>query len=134
MKWSNCPSGDYNRAKGKETFPSLGFECITNFNRRISSVYGPHFSSCNDMDTVKTNSYVRSMTKSRLHRDARWSYYGDQGHVRTNRGSYLICDNGYLRWPTTICRFTRVDCSSPEGFSRPSWREFEKMSSVRLGS
>jgi len=96
VKWSNCPSGDYNRAKGKETFPSLGFECITDFNCRILSVYGPHFGSRNDMDIVKTDSYVKSMTKSRLHRDARWSYYGDQGHVRTNRGSYLICDNGYL--------------------------------------
>ncbi len=25
IKWGNCPSGDFNRAKGKETFPSLGF-------------------------------------------------------------------------------------------------------------
>jgi hypothetical protein len=116
VKWSNCPSGDYNRAKGKETFPSLGFECITDFNHWILLVYGPHFGSHNDMDIVKTDSYVRSMTKSHLHRDARWSYYGDQGHVRTHRGSYFICNNGYLRWPTTICPFMRVDCSSPEGF------------------
>jgi hypothetical protein len=29
---------------------------------------------------------------------------------------YLICDNGYLRWPTTICPFTRVDCASPKGY------------------
>jgi hypothetical protein len=25
VKWANCPSGDFNRAKGKESFPSLGF-------------------------------------------------------------------------------------------------------------
>jgi hypothetical protein len=43
VKWSNCPAGDFNCAKGKETFPSLGFQCITDFNRRILSVYGPHF-------------------------------------------------------------------------------------------
>jgi len=29
---------------------------------------------------------------------------------------YLICDNGYLRWPTTICPFTRSNKSSAEGF------------------
>ena len=29
---------------------------------------------------------------------------------------YLICDNVYLRWPTTICPFTRMDKSTPEGF------------------
>jgi hypothetical protein len=29
---------------------------------------------------------------------------------------YLICDNGYLRWPTTICPFTRRSNSSPEEY------------------
>jgi hypothetical protein len=43
VKWSNCPAGDFNHAKGKETFPSLGFQCITDYSRRILSVYGPHF-------------------------------------------------------------------------------------------
>jgi hypothetical protein len=32
VKWSNCPSGDFNRAKGKESYPSLGFQCITDMN------------------------------------------------------------------------------------------------------
>ncbi len=35
VKWANCPAGDFNRAKGKETFPSPGFQCITDFNRRV---------------------------------------------------------------------------------------------------
>ena len=38
VKWANCPSGDFNRAKGKEGFPSLGFQCITDMNRRILTV------------------------------------------------------------------------------------------------
>ena len=33
-----------------------------------------------------------------------------------NRGMYLISDNGYLRWPTTICPFTRTRVSSAEGY------------------
>jgi len=36
--------------------------------------------------------------------------------VRTNRGSYLIFDNGYRCWPMTICPFTRVSCASAEGY------------------
>ncbi len=43
VKWSNCPAGDSNRAKGKESFPSLAFECISDFDRRITGVYGPQF-------------------------------------------------------------------------------------------
>ena len=41
VKWSNCPAGDHNRAKGKESYPSLAFECITDFDRRILGVFGP---------------------------------------------------------------------------------------------
>ena len=28
---------------------------------------------------------------------------------------YLICDNGYLRWPTSIFPYTHVDLASTEG-------------------
>jgi hypothetical protein len=116
VKWSNCPAGDFNRAKGKETFPSLGFQCITDFNRRILSIYGPHFGSRNDMDIVKTDEYVEKVKTKRLFRDAQWTYYNQNGQVRQANGMYLICDNGYLRWPWTICPFTRTSISSPEGY------------------
>jgi hypothetical protein len=53
VKWANCPSGDFNRAKGKESYPTLGFQCIADFNRRILSIYGPQFGTRNDMDIVK---------------------------------------------------------------------------------
>ncbi len=43
VKWSNCPAGDHNQSKGKERYPMLGFRCITDFNQRILSVYGPQF-------------------------------------------------------------------------------------------
>jgi len=33
VHWSQCPVGNMNRAKGKETFPSLAFECVTDYNR-----------------------------------------------------------------------------------------------------
>ena len=116
VKWANCPAGDFNRAKGKETFPSLGFECITDFNRRVLSIYGPHFGSRNDMDIVKTDEYVEKAKTKRLFRDAQWTYYNQNGQVRQANGMYLICDNGYLRWPWTICPFTRTSISSPEGY------------------
>ena len=32
VKWSNCPSCDLNCAKGKEGYPTLAFQCITDFN------------------------------------------------------------------------------------------------------
>jgi hypothetical protein len=61
IRWSNCPAGDFNCAKGKGSFPSLGFQCITDFNRRILSIYGLHFGSRNEMDIVKTDENVHAM-------------------------------------------------------------------------
>ena len=29
-------------------------------------------------------------------------YFSWNGNVNTDTGYYLICDNGYLRWPTSI--------------------------------
>jgi hypothetical protein len=63
------------------------------------------------MDIVKTDEYdVHEVRHKRLFRDAHWS------QVRQANGMYLICDNGYLRWPTTICPFTWTSNSSPEGY------------------
>ncbi len=45
-----------------------------------------------------------------------WSYYNKHGHVLFDRGVYFICDNDYLRWPSSICPFERVDSSTLEGY------------------
>jgi hypothetical protein len=39
VKWSNCPMGNHYRAKGKKGYPTLAFQCITDFNCRLLSVY-----------------------------------------------------------------------------------------------
>jgi hypothetical protein len=48
VKWANCPAGDYNCSNGKESYPSIAFECITDYDRRILGVCGPQFGSNND--------------------------------------------------------------------------------------
>ena len=44
VKWSNFPAGDHNRAKGKEGYTMLGFQCITDFNWLILAVRTPVWS------------------------------------------------------------------------------------------
>jgi hypothetical protein len=61
VKWANCLTGDYNGAKGKEGFPSLAFECISDYNCRVLAVYGPLFGSRNDNDIVKTDVDVNAI-------------------------------------------------------------------------
>ncbi len=70
VEWANCPEGNFNNAKDKETFRSLGFECILDFNHRVLPIYGPHFGACNDMDIVEMDPYVHALKSKRLFQDA----------------------------------------------------------------
>ncbi len=92
IKWSSCPMGDYNQAKGKEDYPTLGFQVITDFNRRILGVYGPQFKTANNKNIMKTDS---NMKKIRLgwFKDVWWRYYMEDGRIRHRRGVHLICNN-----------------------------------------
>ena len=45
-----------------------------------------------------------------------WCYYCPDGNVETSVGAYLVCDNGYLRWPTTICPFLHIQKTTLEGY------------------
>jgi hypothetical protein len=116
VKWGNCPMGDHNGAKGKEGYPSLAFQCITDYNRRVLSVYGPQFGIRNDKDIVKYDTYVREIWTKRLFKDTIWRYYAADGRVQHERGVYLICDNGYLPWSTLICLFAQASKASLEGY------------------
>jgi hypothetical protein len=116
VKWVNCLAGDYNRAKGKEGYLTLAFQCITDYNRRALSFYGPQFGTRYDKDIVKMDVNVKAIHTKRIFKDSCWRYYNAEGSVRFKRGMYLICDNGYLCWPTSICPYAQVDKSTVEGF------------------
>ncbi len=36
--------------------------------------------------------------------------------MEQDQGAYLICDNSYLRWPTSICPYVGVENSTLEGY------------------
>jgi hypothetical protein len=116
VKWSDCPTGDPYRAKGKEGYPTLGFQCITDFNWRVMAIYGPQFGSRNHKDIVKHDVNVRAIRKNCLFTNTTWQYYDGDGNVRSERGMYLICDNGYLLWPTSICPYSKANNATLEGF------------------
>ena len=114
VKLSICLMGDHNRAKGKEGYPTLGFQCITDYNRRIIAVYGPQFGTRHDKDIIKHDPNVMEIRDGWLG-DCWWKYYAEDGRVLVQKGMYLICDNGYLQWPVSICPYTHVGAASPEG-------------------
>jgi hypothetical protein len=126
VKWSQCPTGDHNRAKGKEGYPTLGFQCITDFNRRVMAIYGPQFGSRNDKDIVKHDDNVRAIRHNCLFASATWQYYDCDENVQSERGMYLICDNGYLLWPTLICPYSKAQNATQEGFFSANLESVQK--------
>ena len=104
VKRAKCPAGDYNRSKGKDSYPSLAFECITDFDRRILGVFGPQFGSNNDKHIVKIDDNIRLLNEGWLSQ-VEWQYYAEDESISSSTGVYVICDNGYICWPTTICPF-----------------------------
>ena len=106
VKWSNCPASHHNHSKRKEGYPTLAFECVSNYDRRITGVFGPHFGTQNNKHIVKLDPYAATI-HANWYSQIRWNYYNKYGVMQTAKGLYLICDNGYLQWPTLICPFMR---------------------------
>ena len=115
VKWSKCPAGDDNRAKGKDSYPTLAFECISDFDRRIMGVSHAQFGTRNDKHIVKIDHNVAKIRRG-WYKDVKWQYYTADGTKKTDTGVYLICDNGYLRWPISMCPFKHAKVSTPEGY------------------
>jgi hypothetical protein len=65
---------DYNRSKGKDSYPSLAFECITDYDCRILGVFGPQFGSNNDNHIVKIDNNIRLLNEGWLSH-VEWKYY-----------------------------------------------------------
>jgi hypothetical protein len=131
VKWSNCPAGYFNRSKGKESYPSLAFECIADIDRRILGVFGPQFGSQNDKHIVKIDPNVQSLSKGWLSK-VEWQYYDEDGTIKKLTGIYLICNNGYICWPTTICPYmrsqmnNRLDVECVFGILKSHWSSLDK--------
>lgn len=115
VKWSRAPAGDFNRCKGKESYPSIAFQCISNFERRIMGVSRAQYGTRNDKSIVRRDHNVHEVVAG-WYSTVEWEFFSLDGDVKTDTGYYLICDNGYLRWPTSICPYMHADKTSMEGY------------------
>ncbi len=132
IKWSECPAGDHNHAKGKEGYPTVAFQCITDYNGRFLGIFGPQFGTRNDQEIVKLDPNVIKI-QSTWFSQISWSYYTETGAIRQEKGVYLICDNGYLRWPQLICPYRAGEPVHTEAvFFCRILKAYARMSSVHL--
>ena len=75
-------------------------------------MFGPSFGSRNDKHIVKNDPGVRAVSED-WYASELWNYFDEDGNIGNEKGAYLICDNGYLQWPTLICPFMRSETNGP---------------------
>jgi hypothetical protein len=116
---------------GKESYPSLAFECITDFDCCILEVFGPQFGSNNYKHIVKIYDNIHLLNEGWLSK-VEWQYYAKDESIATTTGVYVICDNGYICWPTMICPFmgSKINDRLEDYFSskvESLWKDVECM-------
>jgi hypothetical protein len=125
VKWSRCPAGDYNKCKGKESFPSVAFECVTNNRRRVLGISPIQFGARSDKHIVRFDPTVE-LIKKQWYKDVDWEYYTADGELKKEKGIYFICDGGYLRWKSLICPYAGEALVGQRGYFNTNLESIRK--------
>jgi hypothetical protein len=105
-----CPNSRWNHHKGpKLNMPSRTYNVCVNHRRRILSTTCGHPARWNDKTLVLYDTLAVGLKKGTILQDYAFNLLErtDEGNIVEvpYRGAYMITDNGYLRWASTIPPF-----------------------------
>ena len=104
--WDRVPSHLRNSVNGDKGKGYL-YQVIVNHVRKVLNVDGGYPSTTNDKTSVKYNQFIADIKDGNIFKNVSFK-------IRTGRGEdefidlsscYVICDGGYLSWPTLMCGF-----------------------------
>jgi hypothetical protein len=114
VKWRQCPTGDINRCKGKEGYPSVGFEVVSGFDCQILGVSSVNFGTRDDQQIVCTDETVTLIINEWYH-NVCCNYFDESGDKQSDYRVF-ICDGGYMRWSELICPYKHELVNSVKGY------------------
>jgi hypothetical protein len=94
VRLGKCAHGLRVLATGKESFPTLGFQCICSPNREILYCSLPYLGSYNDI-TITANDELCQQFAGGLLDNIRFKVVGEDGIPKWATGGYIIVDGGY---------------------------------------
>lgn len=102
--WDKCPSQYLSLNKGKEHFPLVAYEVVCTSRKFIQSVSWGHPGSRNDKHIARTDAAIMNLLEPNDWLGSKsWEVVMDrEGGRKVFRGSYLLCDGGYHRWPCLV--------------------------------
>ena len=101
--WDRVPSAQHAAHKGKESFPSLVWNCHVTHDGQFRHVELAQAGARNDKTLAHYDWLMQSIKNGSLYSDKVFSLYDENGNVTRVSGLYLICDGGYHMW--RCCQF-----------------------------
>jgi len=115
----------YSELYGPTSYPSLAFECISDYDRQITSVFGPQMGSRNDKHIVKNDVSVLSVGKE-WYKTVEWNYFNNDGEISTAnlesvrkdvecvfgilKGRFGCLDSGFKHRRIAVCEMVFLAC------------------------
>lgn len=103
VHWNRCPSGAKNMHNGKEGYPSRVFNVAVTHHGRVFSIAEGQPGARNDKCIVRFDDLLINMREKGLFADLEWKYFDKDGVEHSQKGAYLISDNGYHQWVQFCC-------------------------------
>lgn len=102
VQWDKCPSQWKHISIGKCDYPTIGWQCACNHNRRFISVQKANLGSINDQNAIKMDRFVSELRTNPLYRDWNYTIYDATGGSHEESGLWLSVDGGYIRIPECL--------------------------------
>lgn len=90
---------------GKSSHPTRAFNITVNHRRRILYTTVGYPGKWNDKTLVTFDEFLRGIHDGKLYSHIEYDLEelrGDDVHIRRYRGVWVMVDNGYLNWSTTV--------------------------------
>ena len=100
--WEACPYRLKYSFTGKETKPTVGFNCTVDHNLRFLYVGDLFAGRFNDKTKLLYDEYIQELRTGKF-KDFAYTMKDKNGNQFTETGPYVINDNGYHYWSQCMC-------------------------------
>lgn len=104
--WSQCPHSMTNLCSGRDDRPTVVFQCVVDHNRYIWNCSKGFVGRFCDQNVSDADPFLEELRLRRIYEDLEYQIYDNKGVLRTVKGVYLLCDNGYKKEIHLMCPYT----------------------------
>jgi hypothetical protein len=101
LHWNKCPAMLRNLCKGKESYPTLGFNVVVDHFHFIHHCSNFYYGTVNDINMAHNDFYPLEIMRGSLS-DVDYFLFKEDGTLQRCKGAYLIVDGGLPKVATFV--------------------------------